>query len=95
MTKTTEATTVALIGKDIEYIKKSLEAVGKDVTEIRNARYVTVNDLSAAIQASEKKQSEDLLALKTDVDSIKKTLWGIALTVILSVVGAVLKLVIL
>jgi hypothetical protein len=93
MTKTSETTVVALIGKDIEYIKKNLEVVGKDVTEIKNSNYVTGPTLAAAIQASEKKQSDDLQELKNDLSSIKKTLWGFGSFIILSVLAAILKLV--
>ena len=93
--KAAEATQIALVGmgKDISQIQKDVSGLVVKVEEIRNARYVTQNEMAVAIQMSEKKQAEDLSEIKLDVSSIKKALWGIALTVLLTVLGAVLKLV--
>jgi hypothetical protein len=93
MTKASEVTNIAVFGERLAGIKETVDKTAKTVEEIKNAKYITSNEAAMMIQASEKKQSDDLQELKNDLSSIKKTLWGFGSFIILAVLGAIIKLV--
>lgn len=86
MKKPSDETVIALIGKDISQIQKDMSEAKVSINEIKNAKYVTQNEMQVAIGHA----VEDVAK---DVKQIKNVLWAVGSLILLTVMGAILKLV--
>lgn len=86
MTKTlSESTQFALLGKDVSQIQKDLSALSTDVKALISARFVTQNEMTLALQASESK-------IKEENKTFKMLGSAVITAIILAIVAGVLNL---
>ncbi len=92
-----DATQILLMGKDISQIQRDLSSVAADIKKFNEARYVTSNEMSLAIQAAittlqgENKISFD--SISKEVGNIQRILWLIFSSFIVIIIGSVGRLI--
>jgi len=93
-TKNNHDISIALISKDIEYIKQSVISINQQI-QVMDKNYARHEDLKAIIKIYEefKKQLDGKLNI-SDFDPIKTTLSRINWMIIVAIVGALLALVV-
>lgn len=92
--KTSHDISIALIQKDVEYIKQSIVSINTQI-QIMDKHYARHEDLSAIVKLQEDfKKNLDTKLDKDDFDPIKKTLARINWLVISAIVIALIGLVI-
>ena len=89
---------IALIQKDMEYVRKSIENIETTI-KVYDAHFARKEEVSAILKLIEKLDTETKLILSkkvdhSDFDPIKRTLYRINWLLIAAVVGALLALLI-
>lgn len=87
----TQDTAIALLGKDIDYVKKSVDDIAAAVKKIAEKDYVTRGEVTAKEKAAgveHTKLGDSIAAIKLDLEVFKTQVktWGAAATLALGII---------